>query len=539
MPIFYAERAVRRQVPTDQIHRRGTFAEFPTRFRVFGPTHHSMKASLVLGIDVSPDSASAIVAETDGRVLAQARQRFSDAALDGLGPGYHEQNPNAWWNATCLCLRQIVATLHNLKRSPDEIVAAAIDSTSDTVVLLDQDNRPLRPALMHDDQRAQTEADQVNGELAKMSEPRGFRFEATFALPKIVWVAQHEPDVWQQTRRVVHAADFIVGKLTGVFDTSDQSSVLKTGFDLLNSEWPASIETDLGIDLQRLPRVIRSGETIARVSKACAEETGLSPTTGVVAGMVRGAADQIASGARRVGDWNTALGDTLTFRGLTKRPLFDPFGRVYSDLHPLGYWISSSSTNAGERALVERFTNADRNVLNRAALSLSPTFLVVYGLSESGARFPFDRADARGFIEGSASSEPELYAAYLEGIAYVERMAYGVLESLGAEIRERIYTSGNGFNSVEWMQIRADVMGLEVAYAAHPYPAMGSAIVAASRTLFDNIADATATMVQIDQVISPRPAKVPSYNEAFQRFIAACRQRGYDSGLVRAGVVSS
>ena len=497
-----------------------------------------MKASLILGIDVSPDSASVVAAETDGRVLAQARQRFSGATLDGLGSGHYEQNPNAWWNATRACLRQIIATLRDLKRSPDEIVAAAVDSTSGTVVLLDQDNQPLRPALMHNDRRAQTEADQLNDELAKLSEPRGFRFEPTFALPKIVWLAQHEPDVWQQTRRVAHAADFIVGKLTDVFDTSDQSSVLKTGFDLLNSIWPASIETDLGIDLHRLPRVIRSGETIARVSAACAEDTGLSPHTRVVAGMTRGAADQIASGARRVGDWNTALGNTLTFRGLTKRPLFDPLGRVYSDLHPLGYWISSSSTNAGERALVERFTNTDRNMLNRAAISLSPTSLVVYGLVQPGPRWPINRIDAQDFIEGSASSEPELYAAYLEGIAYVERMAYGVLESLGAEIRERIYTSGNGFNSVEWMQIRADVMGLEIAYAAHPDPAMGSAIIAASRTLFDNIADATATMVQIDQVISPRPAKVPRYNEAFQRFIAACRQRGYDSGLVRAGVIS-
>ena len=507
--------------------------------QVHAAQQNSMDASLVLGIDVSTDSAAVIVAETEGRVLAQARQRFREATRDGLAPGYQEQNPTTWWNATCACLRQIIATLQELHRSPDEIVAAAVDSTSGTIVLLDQNNQPLRPALMHNDQRAQAQADRLNGELAKMPKPRGFQFEPTFALPKIVWLVQHEPDIWKETRRVVHAADFIVGKLTGVFDISDQSHVLKTGFDLLNSEWPAFIETDLGIELRRLPRVIRSGETIARVSSAGAAETGLSQKTRVVAGMARGAADQVASGARRVGDWNTALGSTLTFRGLTKRPLFDPLGRVYSDLHPLGYWMSSSSTNTGERALVERFAHADRNAFNRAALTLSPTALVVYDPSQPGERLLFNRADARGFIEGSASSEQELYAAYLEGIAYVERMAYGVLESLGAEIRERIYTSGNGFNSVEWMQIRADVMGLETASAAQAYPAMGSAIVAASRTLFDNIADATAAMVQIDQVISPRPTKVPRYNEVFQRFLAACRQRGYDSGLVRIGVASA
>jgi sugar (pentulose or hexulose) kinase len=497
-----------------------------------------MNASLVLGIDVSSDSATVVVAEANGRVLAQARQPFSRAVIDGLAPGCHEQNPDAWWNATRLCLRQIVAALNDLGRSSDEIAAAAVDSTSGTIVLLDQHNQPLRPALMHDDRRASLEADQVNAELARWYGRPGLRFDATFALPKIVWLTRHEPAVWEATRRVVHAADFIVGKLTGVFDVSDQSNVLQTGFDLLDSIWPPFLETQLGIELHRLPRVIRSGETLAHVSRASAAETGLAETTRVVAGMTRDAADQIASGARHVGDWNTVLGNALTFRGLTKRPLFDPLGRVYADLHPLGYWMSRSTSYTGERVLDERFANADRNAFNRAVLSLSPTALVVYDVSQPGEQFPFDRVPARGFIEGHATSDQELYAAYLEGIAYVERMAYGVLESLGAEIRERIYTTGNRFNSAEWMQIRADVMGLETACAASAYPAMGSAIVAASRTLFDNIADAGAEMVRIEQVVSPRWAEVPRYNEAFQRFLAACREHGYDSGLVRVGALS-
>ncbi len=497
-----------------------------------------MNDSLCLGIDIGTQGARVVVAEATGRTVAHAQQNYADAVIGSLPQHYHEQKPEAWWNATRICLRQVVAALREQNRTADEIVAGAVDATFGTIVLLDANDQPLRPALMFDDCRADAEAQRVNQALEGSPQQFSYRFDSSFALSKILWLANHEPAVWQKTRRVAHAADYIVGKLTGVYDVSDQSNVLKTGFDLMDSVWSPFIEKDLGIDTRRLPRVIRSGETVARVSRQCAEETGLSERTRIVAGMTNGTADQIASGARRVGDWNTVLGNTLAFRGLAKRPLIDPLGRVYCHLHPLGYWMPSSTSNAGARAVDARFPDADREVFNRAALNLSPTPLVVYPLTQQGERFPFNRADAQGFVEGQAQNEQELYAAYLEGIAFVERLAYGVLQSLGAEMRQRVYSTGDGFNSLELMQIRADVMGLEIARSTNANPPMGSAIVAASRTLFDNIADASAQMVRVDRVVSPRPEMAARYGEAFQRFLNACRQHGYVGALQQPSIGS-
>ena len=115
-----------------------------------------------------------------------------------------------------------------------------------------------------------------------------------------------------------------------------------------------------------------------------------------------------------------------------------------------------------------------------------------------------DHAGIESFIEGQAQGEQELYTAHLEGFAYIERQNYGVLRSLGAEIRERIYTTGDGAGNLEWMQIRADVMGMECASTANANAAMGSAIIAASRTIFKSLEEASSQMVQLLRVISPR-----------------------------------
>jgi sugar (pentulose or hexulose) kinase len=502
----------------------------------FDPSLKIMKNPLVLGIDIGAQGARAVVADITGGVLADVYREFAQLVLPGLSSGYMEQNPDDWWKTVRSCLRQVILELRKQGRTPEEIVAGAVDSISGTVVLLDDDNLPLRPAIRHDDGRALVEAEEVNNESATLRKKLGYRFDSSFALPKILWLARHEPEILKKTRCIANAADYIVGKLTGLFCVTDQNNALKTGFDLLDFSWPSFIESKLGIDTCRLPWVIRSGETIYHVSEECAEETGLAETTRIVAGMTAASANQIASGARHVGDWNTLLGTTLVFKGITKQLLIDPWGRVYSLLHPLGYWMPSTSSNVGLRVLDERFPNMNKSGFNRTAISLAPTSLLVYPLKGKGEHFPFDRPDAESFIEGEAQSEQELYAAHLEGTAYVERLIYGVLRSLGAEIRERIYTTGNGAENLEWMQIRADVLGMECARATYASAAMGSAIIAASRTLFESLEEASTQMTRLACVISPRPNMVLRYDDSYPTFLDACRRHGFVNELEKVAL---
>jgi xylulokinase len=222
------------------------------------------------------------------------------------------------------------------------------------------------------------------------------------------------------------------------------------------------------------------------------------------------------------------LGTTLVLKGLTQNLLIDQEGRgVYCHLHPMGYWMPGGASNVGARALDERFPNVDKSSFNRAALALSPTSLSVYPLVGQGERFPFNAPQASSFVDGEPQSEQETYVGFLEGIAFVERLGYTILETLGATIGNRIYTTGGGAASNEWMQIRADALNKELARVENANAAMGSAIIAASRTLFDNIADASAAMIHLETIIEPRREMVKRYEQAYQRFLGACRERGY------------
>lgn len=486
-----------------------------------------MSDKLVLGIDVGTQGARVVVVDAAGAVVAQASCAWDEVALPDLPAGHIEQHPAAWWDATASCLRQAIAQLNAAGRAASDIVAGAVDSTSGTIALLDENNEPLRPALMYNDRRAQQEADDLNAGAADFCAKVGYRFNSSFALPKLWWLARHEPAVWRRAHRIVHAADYIVGRLTGEFGVTDQSNALKTGFDLVAFAWPGFIEAQLGIAHQRLPRVMRSGTPIASVSAACAAATGLSGSTTIVAGMTDGSADQVASGAHRTGDWNTVLGTTIILKGLTSHLLKDPQGRVYCHLHPQGYWMPGGAGNVGARVLDERFPGVDKKQFDEAALQLSPTDLTVYPLVQTGERFPFVNPAAVGFVERETFDTATLYAAHLEGVACVERLAYDVVRELGAQVGERIYTTGGGARSLPWMQLRADILGRELARAANANAAMGSAIIAAGHGLHADLAHATAAMVQLDSIIQPRPALRPRYDALYERFITALRQRHY------------
>jgi sugar (pentulose or hexulose) kinase len=120
-----------------------------------------------------------------------------------------------------------------------------------------------------------------------------------------------------------------------------------------------------------------------------------------------------------------------------------------------------------------------------------------------------------------------LYAAYLEGVAYVERLAYETLESLGATVGDVIRVAGGGARSDVWLQIRADVLNRELLRPVETGAAMGAAILAASRTLYEGVIPAARAMVGVERSVGPRPALVEGYEERYQRFRAACVERGY------------
>jgi xylulokinase len=503
----------------------------------------------VLGLDIGTQGARAVVCAVPARqgqegglgVVAQAARPFPPGTTPAhLPPGHAEQMPAGWWQAAVACLRQITARV-----LPESIHALSVTSTSGTLCLLDAGGHPLLPALMYNDARAVDEAAEVQAAGADLAARLGYRFNSSFSLAKLLWLARHRPDLVDRARYVAHAADFLVGRLSGVYDVTDHSNALKTGYDLspqagapVADRWP-DLVARLQLPVDKLPRVVAPGAVVGEVSALAAETTGLRAGTLVVAGMTDGCAGQIASGAVAPGDWNSTLGTTLVIKGVTQHLLRDAQGRIYSHRHPDGYWLPGGASNVGGEILSAHFPGADLAALDRRAADLSPTGLVSYPLARRGERFPFVQGEAEGFLLALSSPAGEvaqvtpdaetLYTAYLEGVAYVERLAYETLESLGAAVGRAIRAAGGAAASDVWLRIRADVLNRDMLRPAETGAAMGAAILAASRTFYAGIVPAARDMVRIECSVQPRPAMVERYEERYQYFCAACAQRGYIS----------
>lgn len=481
---------------------------------------------LVAGLDIGTQGVRVLLADLSGRVLAEAESPFPREMTLPQASGAFEQDPRHWRKALLGALREATARLSALGHSPEEIVALSAAGTSGTLCLVDTAGEPVSPALMYSDSRAEVSAVRSCG--AAWEEALGTQFGASFGLCKLVWVARHRPARLEAARWILSPADLALGWLSGIWGVSDWTNALKMGYDVTARAWPAFIGQALGLPTEKLPRIDAPGTPIGSVSAQAAAETGLSPRTLVALGATDGNASQCASGAVSLGEWNSTLGTTLVLKGVSSHLVRDPLGRVYCHLHPDGaLWLPGGASNTGGDALAQRFRPEVLQALNAAALERMPTDLIVYPLARKGERFPFSAPEAQGFILGEPEDEVTLYTAHLEGLAYVERLAYETVSALGAPVGGVIYATGGVTHSRAALQIRADVLQRELAVPAVPSAAMGAAILAARAAAYASVREAAQAMVRIAERVAPRPEFAAPYAERYALFVKACRERGY------------
>ena len=160
--------------------------------------------------------------------------------------------------------------------------------------------------------------------------------------------------------------------------------------------------------------------------------------------MTDGCASQISSGAAAPGQYNTTIGTTMVVKGVSEQLLLDPAGRIYCHRHPQGWWLPGGASNTGAECLAVEFGPDETERRSARALQHSPTRVVCYPLLGRGERFPFMRPEAAGFVLGTPRDRDELFCAYLEGVACLERLAFETLEGLGARVGDTIYSAGGG-----------------------------------------------------------------------------------------------
>lgn len=471
-----------------------------------------------IGIDVGTQGVRVVLIDENGSVRGSQEEVF--ALTDR---SREEQSPQHWWAACLRCLRTM---LHPLREAIDlqKVKAAAVTSTSGTMIPLDDRNEPLHDALMYSDLRPAVEGKYCKA-VAEEYHAGGYTgFNASSGLSKIVWFVNQFPRKVSQIRTWIHAADYISGMLSDNFRITDYTNALKSGYDVQQDEWPDYLFEKLPLKREWMQTVVPSGQPTGTLRPELANELGLPELT-IVAGMTDGCASQIASGAVRPGDWNTTIGTTLVVKGVTTEELNDPEGRLYSHRHPEGYWMPGGASNIGADWITAHFKEHLAE-LNQAAAALIPTAFIAYPLRQQGERFPFISATARGFAPDGLS-EAELFTANMEGVAYVERYAYELIESLSGERVKAIYTAGGASNSDNWLTIRSNVLKRPVYKCAQVTGAVGAAILAASQTHFRSLTEAAQTLTQIEKEVQPSEELMQAYERNYERFIQTLQEKRF------------
>jgi sugar (pentulose or hexulose) kinase len=469
-----------------------------------------------VGLDVGTQSARAFAVAGDGTVLGSG----SVTLRSHREGSRHEQDPRDWWDAAAGASLEALAGI-----AADRVRGVAACATSGTILLVDAGGAPLTPGLMYDDRRASEQAARI----ARAGGLAGRRISPEWGLPKLLWMLDAWPGI-EQGARLAQQADVITRALVGHDVPSDSSHTLKSGYDVERESWPQYALHALGMPREVLPDVVRAGTRLGEVCETAARQTGIPAGTAVVAGMTDGCAAQFAAGALREGDWNSVLGTTLVLKGCSSRRIEDPGGVLYSHRAPDGRWLPGGASSAGAGVLTQRFADSDLDELGERAAQHEDTRVLAYPLVSRGERFPFAAPNAQAFVIGEPASEAELFAALLQGVAFVERLCFDLLERLGAPADGELTLTGGATRSRRWCQLRADVLGRPVRLVEQPEAAVGMAVLAASAVGGAELAATADAMVRTRECIEPRTDRFEALMERYRRFVGELEGRGWLDG---------
>jgi sugar (pentulose or hexulose) kinase len=474
-----------------------------------------------LGIDIGTQGVRVVLIDSKGNKVVSDGKTFPLT-----NESRQEQSPQLWWDTCKFLMKKLLSST-----IPGEIRGITVTSTSGTVIPLDSNHKPLHPAIMYSDKRSAKESD-LCSTVAKAHINGYTGFNASSGLSKMVWFANAYPGKVAKIHLWVHAADYITGKLSGIWGVTDHTNALKSGYDTVKETWPNYLFDKLGLKKEWMPQVFPSGKIIGKLDRKLAASLGIKNSPEVTVGITDGCASQIASGAIKPGDWNSTIGTTLVIKGVTARQIIDPQGRFYSHKHPEGYWMPGGASNIGADWVTEDFGN-DLQLLESQAAKLIPTPYLSYPLRQLGERFPFMAPNARGF-EPKGLSRGESFTSNMEGVAYIERYAYEIARNLSGENVEAVYSAGGGSLSPTWLKIRSNVLNLPVYKTKFISGAFGAAVLAASKTVFSGLTEAGEQLIHLEKEIIPEPALNRIYENNYREFIDILLKKNYITEYIHA-----
>jgi len=479
---------------------------------------------LLLGIDTSTTATKALLMDADGRVVATSS---TSHALSTPRPLWSEQDPEDWWQATCASIHD---ALTSANVSPDAIQGVGLTGQMHGLVLLDKAGHVLRPAILWNDGRAHAECDtirrQLGGREALVAETGNDAF-AGFSAPKLLWVRQHEPEVYARIAQVLLPKDYLRYRLTGGFATDRAGSGGTLLLGLASREWSPSVLDALAIPADWLPPTHEGTDITGEISPEAADATGLAMGTPVVGGGGDQAATAVGVGAVTPDVWALSLGTSGVVFAPTDRPRVAPDGRAHAfphavpgQWHLMGVMLSAAGSLRWYRDTFAPSTSYEALVAEAATAPPGAdglTFLPYL----SGERTPHANPLAQGAFVGLTMRHGRGHAtrAVLEGVAYGLRDNLELLRRAGVDAPREVRIAGGGAVSPVWRQILADALGVPLSPVQTPEAAaFGAALLAGvGAGVWPDVPTTTRQLVEVGTPTEPSPDRSDA---GYKRFIS-------------------
>jgi xylulokinase len=492
--------------------------------------------SYILAHDLGTTGNKATLYDAEGRLVSSA---FYGYDTEFAHTGWAEQNPEDWWRAVCISTQQL---LRQAAINPDAVAAITFSGQMMGAVALDAHARPLRNAIIWADQRSVDQERWLGERIAPADVYRitGHRLSASYSLCKILWLRDHQPDIYAATHKFVHAKDAIVARLTGQFVTEPTDASGMNLYDLEAWDWSGRIIDAAGLDAAKLPELKRSIDVVGGVLPEVAEEVGVKAGTPVVIGGGDGMCAAAGAGVVREGAAYNYVGSSSWIALATKKPIYDPDYRTFTWAHlvpglysPCGTMQMAGGSYQWTRdqiCMIEKQAAAAVGVSSYELMNLSAAQSppgakgLIYLPYLLGERSPRWNPRARGAFIGLTvrHTHADMVRAVLEGVTMNLRVILEAFRAQGARI-EAMRVIGGGARGRFWNQMMADMYGVPVQRLAilEEATSMGAALAGGIGVGLYRDFSMSETMNATVESIQPDPVAQAAYARVYPIFEAA------------------
>jgi xylulokinase len=480
-----------------------------------------MTKNLFLGIDISTTGAKALLMDATGTVVTTATTALP---LSTPKPLWSEQDPHDWWNGIVKSIQQALAQAN---ATGDDVTAVGLTGQMHGLTLLDKNGEVLRPAILWNDQRTGAQCDEIRARMGKerLIQVTGNDALTGFTAPKILWVREHEPEVYAKGAHILLPKDYVRYKLTGDYATDKAGAAGTILFDVKARDWSPEVLEKLEIPADWMPKTHEGPEVTGVISAEAAALTGLKAGTPVMGGGGDQAAGAVGVGAVESGIVGLVLGTSGVVFASTDAPYIEKDGLLHAFCHAvpgawhlMGVMLSAAGSLQWHRDTLAPGVSFDDLLAPAANIPAGAEglFFLPY---LTGERTPYPDPLARaGFIGLTLRHAlPHMTRAVLEGVAFGLRDSMELVKGAGLGEIKQIRVSGGGAKSAFWRQILADIIGSElVTVNTTEGGAFGAALLAAvGAGVWATVPEACRATIKVVSATSPQPAQVKVYDDLY------------------------